>query len=119
MYTISLREIRLVARFGASRDERSRGQEILVDVDLELPESSLPKRDRRRDVVDYDVVVRCVIDEGLARDFHLLETYVITIVDKLFELTPAMRIRVAATKTRVPTTYPISGATVAIDRART
>jgi dihydroneopterin aldolase len=117
-YTLSLRGIRFVARFGTSREERSRGQEIVVDVDLELPETALPKRDRRRDVVDYDQVVRCVVEEGLAKDFHLLESYVTTILGRLFAVTPASRIRVAATKTRAPTTYPIDAATVAIVRER-
>lgn len=118
MYTIALREIRLVAKFGASKGERATGQEIVVDVDMELPESALPKRDRRRDVVDYDAIVRCVIEEGLARDFHLLESYVMLIVDKLLAITPCSRVKVMATKTRVPTTYPIGKATVAIDRTR-
>jgi dihydroneopterin aldolase len=113
-----LRGIRFVARFGASREERARGQEIAVDVDLELPEGSLPKRDRRRDVVDYDAIVTAVVEEGLAKQFHLLESYVTTILDRLFKVTPAFRIRVAATKTRAPTTYPVDHATVAVVRER-
>ena len=113
-----LRGVRFVGRFGASKEERSRGQEILVDVDLDLPYETLPKRDRRKDVLDYDAIVRRVVEEGVGEPVRLLETFVLRLVGHLFEDTPAFRIRVAATKAKAPTTYPVDAATVEITRDR-
>ena len=52
-YTLRLHSIRFRTNMGASRSEREIPQEILVDVELTLPVSALPKRDLRRDAVDY------------------------------------------------------------------
>ncbi len=117
-YSLKLRGIRFVGRFGATREERSRGQQILVDVDLDLPIEALPKHDRRKDVVDYDAIVRRVVEEGIAEPYRLLETYVVHLVARLFEDTPAMCIRAAATKARAPTTYPVDAAIVEVVRQR-
>ena len=117
-YALRLRGIRFVAHFGVSAEERSTGQDILVDVDLELPYGALPRRDRRGDVVDYDAVVTRVVEEGLSDQFRLLETFVARVVGLLLEDTPAFRVRVAATKARAPTKYPLDSAIVEIVRTR-
>jgi dihydroneopterin aldolase len=111
-YSLRLRGIRFHAHLGVSRTERATQQEVIVDVDLTLPVSALPEHDEKRDVVNYDAVARTVVDEGLARPHRLLETYVGRVVERLFEETPATKVRVAATKRRVPTKYPVDAAIV-------
>lgn len=113
-YTLRLRGIRLQGHVGASREERTTPQEIIVDVDLTLPVQALPTKDRLREVVDYDAVACQVVEEGGAQPYRLLETYVAGVVERLLRETPATHARVSATKRRVPTKYPVDTAAVEI-----
>src|SRR6478752_2577874 len=107
-YTLRLHAVRFRANIGASAAERSIPQDLVVDVDLELPVAALAKRDTKREVVDYDLVVRLVVEVGLAEPYRLIEIY----VQRLLAETPALRVRVAATKSRVPSTYSTDKAIV-------
>lgn len=111
-YTLRLEAVRFRANIGASAAERSIPQDLVVDVSLELPVSVLPKRDAKREVVDYDLVVRLVVEVGLAEPYRLLEVYVQRLLERLLLETPALRVRVAATKLRVPSTYSTDKAIV-------
>jgi dihydroneopterin aldolase len=113
-YTLRLRAIRFLGHVGASRRERAIPQRIVVDVELTLPIASLPAHDHPDDVVDYDAVVRSVVEEGVAKPRRLLETYVVGVVGRLLAETPATKVRVSATKRRAPTTYPVAAAIVEI-----
>ncbi len=113
-YRLRLRAIRFLAHVGASRRERAVPQRILVDVELTLPAASLPARDHVHDVVDYDAVVRSVVEEGVTEPHRLLETYAVHVVNRLLAETPAMKVRVSVKKRRAPTTYPVSAAIVQI-----
>ena len=104
-YSLRLQAVRFRANVGASAAERSIPQDLVVDVDLELPVAALPKRDTKREVVDYDSVVRLVVEVGLAEPYRLLETYAQRLLERLLAETPALRVRVAVTKLRVPSTY--------------
>jgi len=97
---------------GASRSERDIPQEIVVDIELTLLVSALPKRDLRRDAVDYGVIADLVVREGQAAPYHLLETYAARLVERLLAETPALRVRASATKLRVPTTHSVDRAVV-------
>ena len=96
-YTIKLHSIRFRTNMGASRSEREIPQEIVVDVELTLPVSALPKRDLRRDAVDYGVIADLVVKEGLAQPYHLLETYAQRLVTRLLEETPALAVEAVDT----------------------
>ena len=69
-YTLRLKGVRFRATIGASAAERTIPQDLVVDVDLELPVSALPKRDTKREVLDYDRAVRLVVEVGLAEPEH-------------------------------------------------
>jgi len=111
-YTLRLQAIRFRANIGASHFERSTPQEIVVDVELTLPVSALPKRDHRRDVVDYESIVNRVVELGLSEPYRLLETYAERLLAKLLAETPASRVSVAATKLRVPGSHNVDRAIV-------
>ena len=111
-YTLRLQAVRFRANIGASAAERSIPQDLVVDVDLELPVTVLARRDTRREVVDYDLVVRLVVEVGLAEPYRLLESYAQRLLERILVETPATRVRVAATKLRVPSTYSTEKAIV-------
>ncbi len=117
-YTLRLHGVRFRATIGASAAERSIPQDLVVDVDLELPVSALPKRDTKREVVDYDHAVRLVVEVGLAEPYRLLEVYAQRVLERLLAETPALRVRVAVTKSRVPSTYSTDQAVVELIGSR-
>jgi dihydroneopterin aldolase len=117
-YTLRLHAIRFRANLGASHSERAIPQEIVVDVDLTLPVGALPRRDHKREVVDYSTVANLVVETGLAEPYRLLETYARVLVDRLLAETPAVRVRVAATKLRVPTSHSVDRAIVELVASR-
>jgi 7,8-dihydroneopterin aldolase/epimerase/oxygenase len=111
-YTLRLHGVRFRANLGASHSERALPQEIVVDVELILPLTAFPKRDVRRDAVDYGAVAEWVVEEGRAEPYRLLETFAQRLVDRLLRETPALRVRVSATKLRVPTSHSVDRAVV-------
>ena len=117
-YTLKLQSIRFRANMGASRSERAIPQEIVVDVELTLPVEALPRRDLRRDAVDYGVIAELVVREGTAEPYHLLETYARRLVECLLEATPAVKVRVGTTKLRVPTSHSVDRAIVEVVATR-
>ncbi|MET0794789.1 MAG: dihydroneopterin aldolase [Polyangiaceae bacterium] len=117
-YTLRLHGVRFRASIGASAAERAIPQDLVVDVDLELPVSALPKRDAKREVVDYDHAVRLVVEVGLAEPYRLLEVYAQRVLERLLLETPALRVRVAVTKSRVPSTYSTDQAVVELIGSR-
>jgi 7,8-dihydroneopterin aldolase/epimerase/oxygenase len=117
-YTLRLHGVRFRANLGASPSERAIPQEIVVDVELALPVASLPPRDHKREVVDYDAVARVVVEEGLAAPYRLLETYARRLLGRLLEETPALRVRITAQKLRVPTQHSVDRAVVELVATR-
>jgi dihydroneopterin aldolase len=117
-YTLRLQAVRFRANLGASHSERALPQEIVVDVELTLPVSAFPKRDVRRDAVDYGKVADMVVEVGRAESYRLLETFAQRLVERLLAETPAMRVRVAATKLRVPTSHSVDRAVVELVASR-
>jgi dihydroneopterin aldolase len=117
-YSLRLHAIRFRANLGASHSERSIPQEIVVDVDLSLPVAVLPRRDHKREVVDYNTIANLVVETGLAEPYRLLETYARVLVDRLLAETPATCVRVAATKLRVPTSHSVDRAVVELVASR-
>jgi dihydroneopterin aldolase len=117
-YTLRLQAIRFRANIGASRNERSMPQELVVDVELTLPVSALPAHDLKKEVVDYDAIASLVVEEGQATPYHLLETYARRLIERLFQATPATRVLVAATKLRVPSKHSVDRAVVELSAVR-
>jgi dihydroneopterin aldolase len=111
-YTLRLHGVRFRANVGASHSERSLPQEIVVDVELTLPVAAFPRRDLRRDAVDYGTVTDIVVEEGRREPYRLLETYASRLIERLMRETPALRAKVAATKLRVPTSHSVDRAVV-------
>ncbi len=117
-YKIALKGVRFRARVGASRSERDLPQDVTVDVTLTLPYAAMPLRDQVRDVFDYDAVARLVVEEGMARQHRLLETYTRVVLERILAETPATHVVVAVTKVRAPTTHSVDAITVELSAER-
>jgi 7,8-dihydroneopterin aldolase/epimerase/oxygenase len=117
-YTLRLQGVRFRANLGVSHSERALPQEIVVDVELSLPVSAFPKRDVRRDAVDYGAVADIIVEEGRAEPYRLLETFAQRLIDRLMRETPALKARVSTTKLRVPTSHSVDRAVVELVATR-
>jgi dihydroneopterin aldolase len=117
-YTMRLHGVRFRANLGVSHSERALPQEIVVDVELTLPLSAFPKRDVRRDAVDYGAVANMVVEEGQAENYRLLETFAQRLIERLMRETPALQARVSTTKLRVPTSHAVDRAVVELVATR-
>ena len=117
-YALRLRRIRFEANVGASVEERSVRQELVVDLDLALGIEALPERDTLSDAVDYEAAVRLVVEEGVSRSYQLLETYAKRAAARLLDELPVRSVRMVVTKKKVPTKYPVAEAMVELVAGR-
>lgn len=98
-----VRGLRIQRQVGVSEAERSLPQELVLDVDVELPGSTFPASDELEQAADYAEIVRVASEAFRERPLRLLETYAAAVAEQLAEcFRAAERIRVAVTKVRVP-----------------
>ena len=113
---IELRGIELHGHHGVLEDERRHGQRFLVDVDLDLADTSAAGTDRIEDAVDYRDVVSTVVEVSDARAFNLLEAFATALADALLGRFPLERVRVTVRKPDVVLARPVEHAAIVVER---
>jgi dihydroneopterin aldolase len=114
-YALRVRGIRVQSRVGVSETERSRPQELLVAVEVELPGERYPDADDLAQAADYAEVVRVADEAARERPERLLETFALRVARRLGDRFPTARlVRVAVTKAKVPVQPPTNDATVEV-----
>ncbi len=117
-YQIRLEGVRFRGKHGVSDSERALPQDFLVTIDVALPVSALPAGDSVRDVFDYDRLSSLVVDVGTGQPCKLLETLAARVIARVLADTPALRVTVAVTKSRPPTTHSVDDVTVRLTGSR-
>jgi 7,8-dihydroneopterin aldolase/epimerase/oxygenase len=118
VYRIRLEGIRFRARHGASRAERDLPQDFVVDLDVTLPVSTLPRADTRARVFDYDKLASLVVDEGTSVSYKLLETLGERLIARILADTPALGVTVKVKKFGPPTAASVDAVSVELTAAR-
>ena len=118
-YRIRMSGIRFRARHGASRAERDLPQDFVVDIDVTLPTSVLPRTDTRARVFDYDKLASLVVDEGTAVSYKLLETLAERLISRILADTPAVAVQVQVKKFGPPTSASVDAVAVELTGRRT
>ena len=113
---IELRGIELHGHHGVLDDERERGQRFLVDLDLELADTTAAETDRIEDAVDYRDVLATVVEVSDARAYNLLESFATALADARLRSFPLERARVAVRKPDVGLARPVDDAAVFVER---
>ena len=111
-YRIRLEGIRFRARHGASRAERDLPQDFVVDLEVILPVTALPRSDSRARVFDYDQLATLVVDEGTRVSYKLLETLAERLIDRILGDTPAVSVQVRVKKFGPPTLASVDAVSV-------
>lgn len=118
-YALRLRGICVPGCVGVSDAERSKPQELMVAVDLELRGTSYPATDELHSAADYAEIVRTAAESANGLADRLLETYALRVAERLVERWPAaQRVRVAVTKAAVPVTPRTDEASVEVTLER-
>lgn len=118
-YRIRLEGIRFRARHGASRAERDLPQDFVVNLDVALPVSALPRSDSRARVFDYDKLASLVVDEGTAVSYKLLETLAERLISRVLADTPAVAVQVQVKKFGPPTSASVDAVAIELTGRRT
>lgn len=111
-YQIRLEGIRFRARHGASRAERGLPQDFVVNLNVVLPSSALPRTDSRARVFDYDKLAALVVDEGTRTSYKLLETLAEKLITRVLDETPALAVTVEVKKFGPPTSASVDAVSV-------
>jgi 7,8-dihydroneopterin aldolase/epimerase/oxygenase len=114
--TIELQGIELFAFHGVLERERAEGQRFLVDLELELGDTTAASTDRIEDAVDYRDVVAAVVEVSDGHAYHLLEAFGSAIADTLVSRFPLARVRVRVRKPDVVLARPVDHAAVIVER---
>jgi dihydroneopterin aldolase len=96
---VELAGLRIFGHHGAYEEERSRGQDFLYDVELDVGERG--SSDRLEDAVDYAEVARCVKEISDGRSFRLLEGLATAVADELLARFAPVRVVVRVRKPEV------------------
>jgi len=110
--TIELSGIELRGFHGVLERERQEGQRFLVDLELDLADTTAAETDRIEDAVDYRDVVATVVEVSDARAYHLLEA----LADALLARFPVTRVRVRVRKPDVELARTVDHAAVVVER---
>lgn len=111
-YRIRLEGIRFRARHGASRAERDLPQDFVVNLEVALPVSALPRSDSRARVFDYDQLASLVVDEGTRVSYKLLETLAERLISRVLADTPAIMVQVLVKKFGPPTSASVDAVAI-------
>lgn len=117
-YRIRLDGIRFRARHGVSRAERGLPQDFVVNVEVGMPVSSLPRADALAKVFDYDQLASLVVDEGTRVSYKLLETIGERLIARILADTPALTVSVQVKKFGPPTSASVDSVAVELSASR-
>lgn len=102
VYTIFLEGLSFKGYHGVLPEERKRGQQFLVDVELVLPDFLWPGEDDLRETVDYSAVYQTVKMAVEGEAVNLLETLGERVAAALFARYPAEEVILSIRKPEAP-----------------
>jgi 7,8-dihydroneopterin aldolase/epimerase/oxygenase len=116
--TIELAGLELFGYHGVLAEEREQGQRFLVDLWLELADTTAGDTDLIGDAVDYRAVVAVVREVSDGRAFQLLEAFAADLARTLLARFPLARARVRVRKLDVKLDLPVDHAAVEVEVSR-
>jgi 7,8-dihydroneopterin aldolase/epimerase/oxygenase len=114
--TIEISGLSLYTRLGVTAAEREIGQRLLIDLTLEVGESSATETDDIDDTVDYGEVCNLVALVAQQRTYRTLERLCTAIADRLLEDFSIEAVSVKAAKPEPPIPLPVEEVSVTVWR---
>ena len=99
---IMIRDLKVFAYHGVLPEEKERGQEFLIDIDLDVDSGPAASHDDLGRTVDYASVVKEVAEIATAGRRNIVEAVAYAIADHLLTLEGVARARVTVKKPAAP-----------------
>ena len=113
---ITIRTLRVQTKIGVTEAERSRPQEVVIDLELELDLRAAGASDDLTDTVDYDRLATEVADLVRASEYKLLEVLAEKIARHLCTISRVERVTVEVAKASPPVQEEVGPIAVRITR---
>ncbi len=118
MDRITIRDISLYAYHGVLPEEKERGQEFRITVELALDLKGISKNDRLENTVDYSTVLEEIKSMVQKESYNLLETLAERMASRLLNTGPILEAKVTVSKPRPPLAGITGGVEVSVSRKK-
>ncbi len=112
MAKVVISGIEAFAYHGCTPGEKRKGQEFLVDIELEYDAARAVEADDLGEAVDYDSLAVEVHELVTRERYDLIETLAARIGEHVMGMTPASRLLVRVSKPRAPMSRKVGGVAV-------
>ena len=85
---VGIENYKISCIMGAHPDERTKVQEIYVDLRVRANMARCVSRDRLKDAIDYTLLAKMCKDLALANRYRLLETYAAEVFERFAPVRP-------------------------------
>lgn len=82
---IGIENFKISCIIGVNPDERTRVQEIFVDLKVRADVSRCIAKDRLKDAIDYTLLAKMCRDLAIAHRYHLMETYAAEVLSAMLQ----------------------------------
>lgn len=113
---ITISGLSVETRIGVTDKERSRPQDVLIDIDIARDLSAAGSSDMLEDTIDYDGLVTEVAALVRASECNLLERLAVKIADQVAAKQGVSGVTVRVGKQHVPVDEEVSSISVSIER---
>lgn len=113
---ISLKGIRAIGHHGIFAEERSKGQEFIVDLELHLPLKKAGELDEISQTVDYGLIALQVHKHIIGDPVNLIETLAENISQEILQNKLIEKVVVTVHKPNAPITVDFSDVSVTLTR---
>ena len=107
MANIVLSDIKAFAFHGCTPEEKEKGQEFFVDIELEYDAARAVENDDLAQAVDYDALASQVYELVTRERYDLIETLAARIGERVMETTPASSLLVRVRKPQAPLRHEV------------
>jgi len=116
--TIFIERLEFRGRVGITLEERARPQPLAIDLELDCRLESAGRTDDLAHTVDYAAIAKRVVEVGMEKDSHLLETMAERLFVVLFGEFPIQRAKLWIRKLHPPLIYVTGSVGVSLERTR-
>ncbi len=100
--TINVEKIPCYCSIGIASEEKKMGQQLIVDVHLEIDSTKVSKSDSVSDTVSYVDVYNIVQKVGQSKSFSVIESLVDELASNILQLPLLVSVKVKVYKPHVP-----------------
>jgi dihydroneopterin aldolase len=115
---ILISSIDCVANIGVTREERTRKQRLLIDIEILADVARAARSDSLKDAIDYSKIAILAMEVCRSRDFHLVETVAELLADRILAAFPTPQVRVLVRKISPVVEPRLSHVSIEIVRSR-